>query len=246
MCCSVIPGKLAGIYSQPEILVAFAGWVGADERPEIIRRQMMADQNFLPVDDVVLAVAYRFGLAVGHVAAALRLGQHLPDGKLAARHRRQEFHLLFLRAELHQRRRHQTRQSVKDRTERQTVAVDFGFEHELMIESQTGAAVFHWIRRKQPALLTQFSGQRAAKTVFLIVLPRRPIARPAQMLAALHVFRQPGAHLLAKRADLGSVLLQAKVHGDSPFSVRSDKFFALVLVPNAQLRRYDPCRRSRA
>jgi len=85
--------------------------------------------------------------------------------------------------------------------------IDFGFEDELMIQAQTGAAVFHRIGGKQPTLLAQLGGQRAAKFVLFIILSRRPVARPAQMLAAFHIFRQPGAHLLTKLADLRAILL---------------------------------------
>jgi hypothetical protein len=64
---------------QPgEILMTLALRIGAHERPEIIRRQMVADHDFLAVDNVIIAVADRFGLAIRNIAAAMRFGEHLP------------------------------------------------------------------------------------------------------------------------------------------------------------------------
>ncbi len=79
---------------------------------------MMADEDFLTVDDIVVAVADRLGLAVGNIAAALRFGEYLPHRQFTAHHRRQQLRLLLLSAELHHGRRHQAGQSVENRTER--------------------------------------------------------------------------------------------------------------------------------
>ena len=76
-------GKVRRDVQPAEILMAFALRIGADQGPEIIRRQMMADHDLLAVDDIVIAVANRFGLAVGDVAAAVRFGEHLPDANFA-------------------------------------------------------------------------------------------------------------------------------------------------------------------
>ena len=63
----------------------------------------MADHDFLPVDYVILAVPYRFGLAIGDIAPAVRLGKNLPDADFSLGDRRQELGFLLVAAPGHDR-----------------------------------------------------------------------------------------------------------------------------------------------
>src|SRR5262249_30929421 len=78
-------GQIRGNMDPAEVFVALALRIGADERPEIIRRHVMADHDLLSGDDVMIAVADRLRLAVGDIASTLRLREHLPDRNFAAR-----------------------------------------------------------------------------------------------------------------------------------------------------------------
>src|ERR1043166_2467537 len=65
--------------------------------------------------------------------------------------------------------------------------------------------------------LAELVGKLPAELILVVVLPCRPSSRPTQMFAAAHVFRQPLAHFLAKRADLRRVLLHAEIHSLNSF-----------------------------
>src|SRR5215471_371312 len=178
---------------------------------------MMTDHDLLSVYDVVVAVTDRFSQAVRHIAAALGFGQHLPNRQFAAQHRRQKLQLLLFSAKLEHRRRHQASKRVKNRTEGQTIAIDFSFQNKLMIEGETRAAVLNGIGGKEPALLSELARELPAELILLVVFSRRPARRPAQMLAAAHVLGQPITHLFAKRADLRCVRLYTEIHNLTPF-----------------------------
>ena len=202
-----MPGSVRRDIQPTQVFMAFAGGVGTNKSPEKVRRQMMADQDLLTVDDIIIAVADRLGQAVGDIAAALRFRKHLPYRQFAAHHRRQKLGFLLLGAELHQSRRHQARQGIENRSQRQAVTVDLGFENELVIETHTAAAKFLRVGREKPPFSAQLARQGAAKFILFVVFPGRPVTRPAQMLATLHIFRQPGAHRLTKRANLPAIRL---------------------------------------
>ena len=93
--------------------MALALWIGADKGPKIIRRQVVTHHHLLTIDDIIVAIADRFGLAIGDVAAAVRLRQHLPDADFGAGDRRQEFALLLFGSPPDQHRCDDTRQGVE-------------------------------------------------------------------------------------------------------------------------------------
>ena len=66
--------QIGGYVKPAEVLMALSRGIGANKGPEKIRRQVMADHDLLAIDDEVVAVTNRFGLAVGNIAAALWLG----------------------------------------------------------------------------------------------------------------------------------------------------------------------------
>src|SRR5713226_2069701 len=99
---------------QPaKILMALALWIVADKGPEIIRREMVTDHHLLTVDDIIIAVADRFGLAIGDVTSAVGLRQHLPNANFGACDRRQEFTFLLFRPPPNQYRRDNACQRIE-------------------------------------------------------------------------------------------------------------------------------------
>src|SRR5918994_1951747 len=99
---------------QPaQIFMALTVRIGADQGPEIIRRQMVAHHDLLAVDDIIVTIADRFSLAIGDVATAMRLRQHLPDTDFRASDRREELSLLLFSAPPDQNRRNNARQRVE-------------------------------------------------------------------------------------------------------------------------------------
>ena len=198
MCWIVDAGKIRRDVQPGEIFMTLALRIGANQRPQIIRRQMMADHDFLAVDDIVIAVADRLGLAIGDIAAAVRFGEHLPHADLRAHDRLQKFIFLFVGAPADQHRRDDARQGVENVRKVEAVFEDLGFEHHLVIDRELGAAVFFRIERKQPALGAQLFGQAAAKLVLVLVLACRPGRRPAQMFMAFELLGHPGGDLFTK------------------------------------------------
>jgi hypothetical protein len=127
-------GKICRDVQPGKVFVALAAGRGADQCPEIIRRQMMADHDLLAVDDIIIAVADRLGLAIGDVAAAVRLGEHLPHTDLRSRDRLEKFAFLFFGSPADQHRRYDTSQGVEYVREIQPVLKQLGLEHHLMVD----------------------------------------------------------------------------------------------------------------
>ena len=87
----------------------------------------------------------------------------------------------------------------------EAVLEQLGFQNHLVVDREVGAAIFFWIKGKQPSLGAEFFGEAAAKLIFLGVFARRPGSRPAQVLVSLELLRHPGGDLFAKFHDMGWV-----------------------------------------
>ena len=120
-----------GVDHEPrEVLVTGAAGVGARDHPDAIGAVVAADEDLLPVDDVLVAVADGRGGHAGQVGAGAGLGQELPGADLTAVDRRQERLLLLLGAPHQDRRRAEPAAAVVVRRQREVEAVDLFFEND--------------------------------------------------------------------------------------------------------------------
>src|SRR3989338_10602062 len=117
----------------------------------------------------MVAISDRLSLAVGHVASALRLGEHLPDRYLPAKNRREKFPFLLFAAPLQDDRRDNARDRVEDMVKAETVLGKLGLKHRLVMDREPRAPVLRGEHRKQPAFSSQPAGQMAPEPVLLLV-----------------------------------------------------------------------------
>src|SRR4030095_451231 len=173
---------------------------------------MMTHHNFLTIDDVIVAVADRFGLAIRDIAAAMRFGQHLPDTDFGAGNRRQEFTFLLLGAPADQNRRDNTCQGIEYMGQVEPILEELGFQHHLVIHRKPRSAVFFGINGKKPAFCPEFFGETAAELILVFVFASGPGGGPAQVLVTTHLFRQPGADFLSKLDYIWRFCGNIKIH----------------------------------
>ena len=186
--------------------------VGAGNRPHIVGAVRAAHINFLPVDDIVIAVPPRRRLGVSQVGTRLRFGQQLPGADLAPENLRQKLLLLFLRTPHQNGIAPQPSPGIVVRRQRQVVPVNFLLQHHGVVHRQPAAAVLLRRGGPQPALLPQPAPQLPAQLVLLI----GKIRRIGRMLNPPgDVLHQPSLHLRAKGFLLRRIA-RFKVHNNAP------------------------------
>src|SRR3990172_2766611 len=89
---------LGGHHEGAEVLVAWSGGVGVDERVQVVRRDAGADELLLPVDEVVIAITNAACLQRSQVRAGVGLGEYLPGDGVALEYLRQIALLLLVGA----------------------------------------------------------------------------------------------------------------------------------------------------
>src|SRR4029079_16949690 len=121
---------------------------------------------------------------------AVGLRQYLPDADFGAGDRRQKLALLLFGSPANQHGRDDSGGWLKDVGQVEAVFEELGFEYHLVIDGETGAAVFLRINRKQPTLGSELLRKTAAKLVLLAVFTGRPGGRPPQVLRSAHVLAE--------------------------------------------------------
>src|SRR5688500_8362875 len=164
--------------------------IGAKDAEQPIREGTARRPRLLPVDDEPFTVAYGLGLDPREVTAGVGLGPALRPDLFTARHLRQEAILLFLRAELEQRRAEQ-RDAVGRDAKRSARGVILLFEDQPLDERTVTSAVHLGPRHHGPT-----TGEQMLLP-FAVLL--ETIGRVEGLQPALgHVGLQPRARLVAK------------------------------------------------
>ena len=141
--------------------------VGAGDGPHIVAAQRAAHVYLLAVDDVLITVPLGGHLGVCKVRSRFGFGEQLPGADFAPEDGRQEGLFLLVSPPYHDGGPAQPSSRVVVRRNRETVGVNFLFNHHSVIEGEAAAAVLFGGRGPQPALLTQLTPQASAQLVLL-------------------------------------------------------------------------------